>query len=310
MATETFNSGSGTWFVPTGQELTQIELWGAGGGGAAGEVGSGDGTRGGGGGGGGYCKHVFGTPVPANTPISYSVGASGAGGRVTESGDNGGAGGASTVSTYGLTANGGAGGTSPSSTNAGGAGGTASGGNTTNTTGTAGRNGEDNGGNGFGGAGANGGAGGSSDGAAGTAPGGGGASCDETSPGASGAGAAGRITFTYQAASAPPGNPLVIGIVIGDGNPSVPATGNIWLLRPPSAYRRFETRTGKPVLPLQASYRVRRGRGSPARTTAGQAGSINRRGEILVSSVVHPNGHGAGRCRGWGPCFRGSDTRR
>ena len=87
MATETFNSGSGTWFVPTGQELTQIELWGAGGGGASGESGSGDGTRGGGGGGGGYCKHVFGTPIAAGTGVAYSVGAAGAGARILNAGE-------------------------------------------------------------------------------------------------------------------------------------------------------------------------------------------------------------------------------
>lgn len=117
-----------------------------------------------------------------------------------------------------------------------------------------------------------------------------------------------QVEITYDVAAT--GNPSCIGLVVGNGTPSVPATGNIWLLRPPSAYRRFETRFGKPVCPLQASYRVRRGFDRFARPVAGQARSVKRRGEILVSSVVHPDGHGAGRCRGWGPCFRGSDTRR
>lgn len=202
MATETFNSGSGTWQVPTGQECTLIEGWGAGGGGGTGGGGSGEG--GSGGGGGGYFAYIPGTPIAAGTNISYSVGAGGAGYGVPSDGGDGIAGGATTVSTYGLTANGGAKGLG---LNSGGAsGGTASGG-TTNTTGGSSTNPGGSSGT-TGGAGANGGAGGSGGGSSspsgqnGTAPGGGGGGGGRHT--VAGDGAGGRVVFTYSAASSGP----------------------------------------------------------------------------------------------------------
>lgn len=199
MTTETFNTGSGTWTVPTDMECILIEGWGAGG--SGGTADNSHSTSGGGAGGGGYFSYTPVTPIAAGTGIAYAVGAGGAS-KANQTDVDGDSGGSTTVSTYGLTANGGAGGKSISNGRTGGAGGTASGG-TTNTTGTGGSSGSGSTG-GAGGAGANGGAGGaggttSVSGVIGTAPGGGGGGGGRNSY--SGGGAAGRVVFTYQAAT-------------------------------------------------------------------------------------------------------------
>ena len=234
MTTDTFDSGSGTWTVPTGQQCDSIQGWGGGGGGGGGDGSPGEAA--GGGGGGGYFSYTPGTPIPAGTNISYSVGSGGID-RAAHDDLDGGNGTASTVSTYSLTANGGNGGKSVSNGSTGGLGGTASGGNV-NTTGTSGSaNSSTTGGNG--GAGANGGAGGTGGGSsspnatAGTAPGGGGGGGGRHTR--SGKGAAGRIIFTYS----PAGGDVVpaeydesIGISSGSGcgtGPSVGAAANIGL---------------------------------------------------------------------------------
>ena len=190
MATDTFNSGSGNWTVPTGVTSVLIQIWGAGGGGGPGDQGPSE--AGGGGGGGGYCERTE-TVTPGNN-VAYSVGSGGAG-RAADSGINGGNGGASTCSTFSMTANGGNGG-QPGPGN-GGSGGTATGG-TTNTTGSTGSNHSGSTG-GAGGAAANTAGGGGTGGAAqtnGNAAGGGGGGGNRRGS-TSGTGAAGRVQFTY-----------------------------------------------------------------------------------------------------------------
>lgn len=195
----TFNSGSGSWTVPTGVTSVVIECWGAGGGGSGG--GANFLESGAGGGGGAYLLKT--QAVTPGDSVAYSVGAIGTGG--TSGWNIGTNGGDSTCTTYSLTAGGGkASVTLP--TNAG-VGGTATGGdtNTSGTNGTAGGSPA----NGTGGAGANGGAGGTASGEAGTAPGGGGAGGTDLGPNAGGNGAAGRVSFTYTVTTVTQGTSVV-----------------------------------------------------------------------------------------------------
>lgn len=196
----TYDSGSGTFRVPDGKTILQIEGWGGGGGGGAG--GAGGGSNGGsGGGGGGYFRKTI--AVSPGDLIAYSVGSGGAGGidGVT---DVGSAGGNTTVSGGTYTANGGSGGDyGDNDPTVAASGGTASGGDT-NTTGSASLavTISDDGSAGGAGGGTDGGAGGAggiqsgAEAQAGTGPGGGGGGGAKSArPG--GAGANGRVKFSY-----------------------------------------------------------------------------------------------------------------
>lgn len=116
--------------------------------------------------------------------------------------------------------------------------------------------------------------------------------------GSSGTGAAYvyKIQLTVYYSTAAADNPAVIGIVFGSGNPSVPAGGNIWLVRPPSAYERFATRIGKP---LHGTYVSREERGRRSGFDIWTPGADSRKiltpfegGAGSLYGVVHPDGHG------------------
>lgn len=191
MPTYTFNSGSGTFTVPAGEALSQIEAWGGGAGGGAG-----DGAPKGGASGGGSGAYVLKNQAAgAGTNINYSVGAGGLGYHVVDTGDVGNPGGDSTVSTYSISAGGGQVG---ADYQAAASGGTASGGDV-NTNGNAslacsGNTGTNGGSAPNGGIGGTGGGSSSPDATNGTAPGAGGGGGGRGTEG--GDGAAGRIKFT------------------------------------------------------------------------------------------------------------------
>ena len=218
MTTDTYNSGSGNWTVPSGVTSVQIELWGGGGGGGGGGTGSGSNDGAGGGGSGGYCKKDSLAVTPGGT-VAYVVGGGGAGSTAENIGINGSV---STASGGAYTANGGNGGKDGENIGATSVtGGTASGGDTNTTGGSGGSSRVTNaggvGGTAPGGGGA-GGAGGTvgSNGSAGTAPGAGGGGGSKTNTG--GAGASGRVVFTYTATVATAAEGVTILRPISDLN--------------------------------------------------------------------------------------------
>lgn len=85
IGSKTWDSGSGSWTLPSGLDncTVKFEAWGAGagGGGGLGEPASGGGASsgGGGGGGGGYSSQII--PVVSGTNINFSVGKAGSGGN-------------------------------------------------------------------------------------------------------------------------------------------------------------------------------------------------------------------------------------
>lgn len=204
--------GSSSWQVPCGITSITVECWGGGGGGGAFyDGGSGGDKNGGGGGGGGYSKSIY--TVVAGSSISYTVGASGAGGSAagTPTANTGTAGSDGGQTTFSATiANGGFGGGAGirgGVSGAGGAGGTGgtSVGTFTNTSGTAGIIGSSTG-NGGAAGGAGGGAGGAGsaagNGTSGSSPGGGGGGAGPQSGAGiglliGGNGGNGQITITY-----------------------------------------------------------------------------------------------------------------
>ena len=200
MTTDTYNSGSGNWTVPSGVTSVQIEVWGGGGGGGGGGAGSGS-NGASGGGGGGYCKKNALTVTPGDL-IAYVVGAGGVtdpgGGDLATAGSQ-----SSVASTY--FANGGAAGDyGDNDPSVAASGGTASGGDVNTTGGASLAVSADNDGSagGNGASGGDGGAGGltatTHTGSVGNAPGGGGGGGAKTDY-AGGAGASGRVVFTYTA---------------------------------------------------------------------------------------------------------------
>ena len=174
--TQSYNSGSGNWTVPTNIPSVKIELWGGGGNGA-------DGTSNGsgGGGGGGYCRkdalvvfpggtvsYVVGAAVAQSTANNGTLTAGGGGNGVVGTGEGGTGGAAGTGGDVGIAGNAG----SPGVFSLGGDGGDAP----------------------YGGSGGAGGAG-LINGSPGVAPGGGGGGGGEEASGASGA--FGRVLFSY-----------------------------------------------------------------------------------------------------------------
>ena len=76
----TYTSGTGTWTINAATVWVESYLWGGGGGGGSGRFGNDNAASGGGGGGGGQFTYVCGPASAFASGLSYTVGASGAGG--------------------------------------------------------------------------------------------------------------------------------------------------------------------------------------------------------------------------------------
>lgn len=205
MTTVTYDSGDGTFVVPTGVTSVLCKLWGGGGGG--GQGGDGGGNQGGtGGGGGAYCQVAI--SVTEDDEIAYSVGGGGLGLVDEEFGCGIGSSGGDTTITFDAetySADGGSGGYSCGSTSVG-AGGLSSDGDYHENGGDGSAYDSSNYGGAGGGAGGDGGAGGGNteghtDGLPGESPGGGGGGGGKECSG--GNGAPGRVQFVYTVETGP-----------------------------------------------------------------------------------------------------------